>query len=73
MEVQTRSGHKKTQRKIRCRFTLSFSVKDRCQSGKAFEVCEFAMVEVAVSRALFREIPERISRLTFAAVTPGAG
>ena len=31
------------------------------------------MAEVAVPRALFCEILERISRLTLVAVTPGAG
>lgn len=30
---------------------------NRRQSGKAFKVCKFAMVEVAVSRALFRLLP----------------
>ena len=33
----------------------------------------FQMAEVAVPRALFCEILERISRLTLVAVTPGAG
>ncbi|MBW8041919.1 MAG: hypothetical protein FVQ85_18230 [Planctomycetes bacterium] len=33
----------------------------------------FEMAEVVVPRALFCEILERISRLTFVAVTPGVG
>ncbi len=33
----------------------------------------FQMAEVLVSKGLFQEILERISRLTLVAVTPGAG
>ena len=42
-------------------------------SAKCKNLIVFQMTEVAVRRALFREILERIGRLTLAAVTPGSG
>ena len=41
--------------------------------AKCKNLIVFQMTEVAVPRALFREILKRISRLTLAAVTPGTG